>query len=57
MIFNDGNHTKAYDISMQNVFSFKITGKNKHDDAPDSLAMAINMTLRRNRAEVFTRRF
>lgn len=57
MLFRDGNRSKAYDMFMQNVFSFKITGKNKHDDAPDSLAMAINMTIRRDRAEVFTRRF
>ena len=28
---------------MQNVFSFKFLGKNKHDDAPDSLAMAADM--------------
>lgn len=28
---------------MQNLFSFKITGKNKNDDAPDSLAMAVEM--------------
>lgn len=33
---------KEYELFMQNVFSFSIMGKNKHDDAPDSLAMAIN---------------
>ena len=29
---------------MQNVFSYKLFGKNKNDDAPDSLAMAIDMS-------------
>lgn len=33
---------KEYELFMQNVFSFSIMGKNKHDDAPDSLAMAMN---------------
>lgn len=28
---------------MNNLFAFKITGKNKHDDAPDSLAMLVEM--------------
>ena len=32
---------KEYELFMQNVFSFTINGKNKHDDAPDSLAMVI----------------
>lgn len=38
-----GHRSKEYEAFMQNVFSFKILGKNKHDDAPDSLAMAIGM--------------
>lgn len=33
---------KEYQSFMTNVFSFKITGGNKHDDAPDSLAMAVD---------------
>ena len=33
---------KEYELFMQNVFSFTINGKNKHDDAPDCLAMAIS---------------
>ena len=33
---------KEYELFMQNVFSFTVNGKNKHDDAPDSLAMAIS---------------
>ena len=38
-----GKRTKEYEAFMQNVFSFKFLGKNKHDDAPDSLAMAADM--------------
>ena len=46
MIFlEEGKRSKEYELFMQNVFSFSINGKNKHDDAPDSLAMAINMAL------------
>lgn len=57
MLFRDTNRTKEYDMFMQNVFAFKIEGKNKHDDAPDSLAMAIDMTFRHSKAEVFRRAF
>lgn len=35
-----GKRSKEYELFMQNVFAFKIIGKNKNDDAPDSLAMA-----------------
>ena len=35
--------TREYDQFMNNVFSFKISGGNRHDDAPDSLAMAVDM--------------
>lgn len=42
MIFlEEGKRSKEYQMFMQNVLSFKVTGKNKHDDAPDSLQMAI----------------
>lgn len=42
MVFlKEGKRPKEYQLFMQNVFGFKITGKNKHDDAPDSLQMAI----------------
>ena len=34
---------KDYTMFMQNLFSFKIQGKNKNDDAPDSLAMGLEM--------------
>ena len=44
MIFlEEGKRSKDYELFMQNVYSFSINGKNKHDDAPDSLAMAVNM--------------
>ena len=42
MVFREsGKRRKDYELFMQNVFSFKILGKNKNDDAPDSLQMAI----------------
>ena len=44
MIFlAEGKRSKEYQLFMQNVFSFKMIGKNKNDDAPDSLAQAIEM--------------
>lgn len=59
MIFREeGKRSKEYSLFMQNVYSFKMFGKNKHDDAPDSLAMAVDMVLRPSmRAEVFKRFF
>jgi len=59
MIFREpGKRSKAYELFMQNVFSFKMFGKNKNDDAPDSLAMAIDMVQRPSvRAEIFKRMF
>ena len=42
MIFlESGRRSKEYEQFMQNLFSFKVIGKNKNDDAPDSLQMAI----------------
>lgn len=38
-----GKRSKEYSLFMQNLFSFKVGGKNKHDDAPDSLAIAVDM--------------
>jgi predicted phage terminase large subunit-like protein len=37
----EGKRSKEYQMFMQNVFSFRIDGKSKHDDAPDSLQMAL----------------
>ena len=38
VFLEEGRRSKEYEMFMQNVYSFSITGKNKHDDAPDSLA-------------------
>lgn len=44
MVFrSDGNRSKEYVLFMQNVYSFTMTGKNQHDDAPDALAAGIQM--------------
>lgn len=44
MIFlEEGKRDKEYELFMQNMYSFSINGKNKHEDAPDSCAMAMNM--------------
>lgn len=59
MIFREsGKRSKEYSLFMQNVFSYKMFGKNKNDDAPDSLTMAVSMV--RNpmgKCEVFRRKF
>lgn len=39
----EGKRPKEYSRFMQNVFSFKIAAKNKHDDSVDSLAQAVDM--------------
>lgn len=39
----DDFRSKEYQKFMQNVFSFKLNGKNKHDDAPDSLGQLCDM--------------
>ena len=50
MVFReDGCRSKPYSLFMQNVFSFKMFAKNKHDDAPDSLAMAMDMVRRKEK--------
>lgn len=38
-----GKRSKEYSMFMMNLFSFKIVGKNKNDDAADSMAMAVDM--------------
>lgn len=60
MIFREsGKREKAYSLFMQNVFSYTMFKKNAHDDAPDSLTMAINMvrSMYRDVVEVFHRPF
>lgn len=44
-----GKRTREYERFVQNVFSFKMYAKRQHDDAPDSLAMAIDMFHPENR--------
>jgi predicted phage terminase large subunit-like protein len=46
LFLENGQRSKPYQQYMDNVFSFTIVGKNKHDDAPDSLAMAASMVFR-----------
>ena len=56
MVFrSDGNRSKDYALFMQNVYSFTMTGKNQHDDAPDSLAGSISMAFfsKPNTVEIF----
>ena len=48
IFLEEGKRDKAYSKFMQNVYSFKIVGKNKNDDAPDSLAMLADMMFRSN---------
>ena len=60
MIFREsGKRSKEYSLFMQNVFSYKMFAKHQHDDAPDSLAMAIDMLKRPapQKIEVFKRFF
>lgn len=59
MIFREsGKRSKEYNLFMQNVFSYKTLGKNKNDDAPDSLTMAISMVLNPTaKVEIFKRIF
>lgn len=58
MIFREsGKRSKEYEQFMQSVFSYKMFGKNKNDDAPDSLAMVLNMVRDSNRVVIFKRPF
>lgn len=54
----EGKRSKTYQAFMTNVLSFTITGKNTHDDAPDSLSMAVGFAFkRRNDVKVIKRTF
>ncbi len=44
IFLKSGKRSKEYELFMQSVFSYKLAGRNKHDDAPDSLSMAADMT-------------
>ena len=54
---DENKRSKAYKTFMVNVYSFRVTGHNKHDDAPDSLAMAADFMERpvSAKVEVFRR--
>lgn len=49
---DENKRSKAYTTFMVNVYSFRVTGHNKHDDAPDSLAMAADFIERPTSAKV-----
>ena len=53
-IFLKGNRSPEYEKYMANVYSFKFDGKNKHDDAPDSLAMAMEYAFFRKQRNIVT---
>lgn len=50
-----GHRSREYEQFMQNVFSFTIVGKVKHDDAPDSLQMGVDMLGKPKQTKVFRR--
>lgn len=57
MIFlNEGLRSKEYSMFMQNLYSFQFDRKNQHDDAPDSLAMAIDMAFMSDNTAVIMKR-
>ena len=46
MIFLESGHrSKSYEMFMQNIFSFTYGKKKQHDDAPDSLSIALEMAI------------
>lgn len=49
---DENKRSKSYKTFMVNVYSFRVTGHNKHDDAPDSLAMAADFIERPATAKV-----
>ena len=58
IFLESGKRSKEYQMFMEQIFAFKVVGKNKHDDAPDSLAMAADMVFRQHqKVEVFKRLF
>lgn len=58
IFLESGKRSKAYQQFMENVYAFKVAGKNVHDDAPDALAMASSMLFNHSRkVEVFKRLF
>ena len=57
LFLTEKKRSKEYQQFMMNVFAFTIEGKVKHDDAPDSLAMAVQMDNSFVKAEIYKRPF
>lgn len=60
MIFlESGKRSKEYEMFMQNLFAFSIGRKAQHDDAPDSLSIALSMAIfgSSNKVEIVKRPF
>ena len=58
IFLQSGKRSREYQQFMENVYAFKVVGKNTHDDAPDSLAMAADMIYHKIiKCEVFRRMF
>lgn len=54
----NGVRSKEYEMAMQNLFSFSVNGKNKHDDFPDVCAMTISAIMSTNQIlSIKSRRF
>lgn len=54
-----GKRSKEYTLFMNNLFSFKVVGKNKHDDAPDCLAQLSERLngMQQTKIKIFNRPF
>lgn len=58
MVFlENGKRSKEYELFMQNMFAFSIGKRNQHDDACDSLTIALSMAFINNRVEIVKRPF
>ena len=60
LFLENGKRSAEYSKFMQQVYGYKIIGKTKHDDAPDSLTMAIEMVTEKTvkpSVEIFKRFF
>jgi predicted phage terminase large subunit-like protein len=56
MVFLDNSsRSKEYQKFMDNVYAFRFYAAKQHDDAPDSLAMAISMVIKYGGATTFRR--
>lgn len=46
VILDSNKQSKEYKLFMNNVYSFKLTGHNDHDDAPDVMSMTVDFAFR-----------